>query len=293
MLLQEYGVIRLSVGAAVQVADGPQVPQRVAGRRALGMGHACGDAHGIAVVHLVDGIAHLRVAKAVLGAVLVVVDFRLGMVVGRIARPLAREADHLAQHQVGIGGVVVIEDGADDAGAGFVHGARAAELVGGVLGQVDFGWELPLVFRAQDVDFALIAQAGEGDCRGFGHMERRGRHVEAVLPVFGVAFAVPLEANFAVDQQIRLFQGLGFGEAFPLAEPQHSEVHQHVTAALCDLGIAEGVGAARSDDVGHIMPPEFQRSSPGDARPGTSSRPWPAPRSSGPRGCPRARPCPR
>ena len=77
MLLEEGG---RPVPGAVQVTDAPQIPQRVPGRCALGMGQPRLNEHRVIVVHLEHIFPHLRIGKATGGIGLVVIDLRLGVI---------------------------------------------------------------------------------------------------------------------------------------------------------------------------------------------------------------------
>jgi len=56
------------------------------------------------------------------------VNFRLGMMMRRIAGPLSRYADNLPDNQVGFRVIGVIKAGSDYAGGGLSHGSRSPEF---------------------------------------------------------------------------------------------------------------------------------------------------------------------
>ena len=240
------------------MADRPEIPERVARGGAVGMGETRGDEHGVVVLYLHHVVAELAVAESVFRIGLVVIDLRLGVMVGRIAAPLARETDDLAENEVRVGRVRIVEDRADDPGARLPHQSRAAEFVRGVGGQIELRAEGGLVVRSQQIELRFVGEAGDLHLRRLVRVEGGGRHVEAVLPVFRVFLPVPFEFHFAVDEQGGLFQR---GVLFPdvaLLHAVYAEVHEHVgvgTVHLRQPAEPEGMGTAGFDDLFfHVSP---------------------------------------
>ena len=179
-----------------------------------------------------------------------------------IAGPFAREADHLAQHQISLGRVGIIENGAHDAGAAFPHGALAPVFVRGFGGQIQMVFKQRIVVRAQNVDFAVRGQTGDFHGGGTVYVQRGGRYIEAVFPVFLMGFSVPGQANLAVYQQICLFQGPVIPIGFALPQAQQAEIHQHFPVFAVQLrhgGIPEGNLRALTNQFLHgLSPPAFR-----------------------------------
>ena len=92
----------LHPGRAVQMPDAPGVAHGIARRGGLGVEAMVDDRQAV-----VAGLVDLTVGKAraeALGMVEAVeIDLWLGMVMGRIGRPLAGIVQHLPQHHVGEG----------------------------------------------------------------------------------------------------------------------------------------------------------------------------------------------
>ena len=72
-----------------QVTDNPEVVHPVARGRDLGMVLPIADEERVVLAHLVHVLAELRVAVALWTSEAVMMDLRVGMMVGRVARPSA------------------------------------------------------------------------------------------------------------------------------------------------------------------------------------------------------------
>ena len=212
-------------------------------------------------MYLIDRIAAFGVAKAVRRVGFIVVHLRLGVMVGRVARPLARETDHLAQHEIGVRRVPVVKNRAHDARARLMHGSLAAVFVRRVAGQVEPGRERARVVRAHDVDFALVRKRRKRYRGIFIHVQRRRRHVKAVFAVLDVLLAVKGKLYLAVDEQICLFQPAIVVKRIALFHAQHAEIHQHIGVRAVHFRngrIAKGMLASGAANIAHLTPPAFR-----------------------------------
>jgi hypothetical protein len=73
------------------------------------MVEAAGDLDRVSVTNFVNVFSNLRMTVALGPCEAVMIDLRLGMMVGRIRGPAAGTIDDLARDQVGIGAGCVIE----------------------------------------------------------------------------------------------------------------------------------------------------------------------------------------
>ena len=145
-----FGEAEAGVAVAGQVADDPDVVHPIAGSRDLGMGHAVEDLDRVVAPHPVDVVPQLGVAVALGQREAVVVDLRLRVMVGRVARPPAGIVDDLAQDEVGLPPVGVVEDQPDVAQARALDESFASVLGLQLLRSEELRGESALVGRADD-----------------------------------------------------------------------------------------------------------------------------------------------
>ena len=190
------------------------------------------------------GFVDLPVGKAGAEAVGIVkaveVDLRLGVMMGRIAGPLAGVAEHLTQDHVGEGGVVIVEEGLDLP----LHGAHQLAVGAGVLGLhgfggVEDGLVVPFVDGLLDVDLA-VAAGGETDLGAPGRQQAVGLVMEAVGTPGLNGLVVPGDLHSALEKQHRAFLlFLADGEGVPFFHEQQAYVHHGTIVVLSgvDIGI--------------------------------------------------------
>lgn len=134
-------------GIARQMTDDPDNIHVITGSGHLRVHRSVGQKGEAAVLDLVDVISHTAKAKALRPVHPVVVDLRLGMLMGRIAAPLTGEGIRLSQHQIGIGRGLIVKDRGDSALTGAAADLRAGGDIADVLCSVKPGGKVPLVFR--------------------------------------------------------------------------------------------------------------------------------------------------
>src|SRR5690606_26864623 len=89
------------------------------------------DARGVERPQLDDRIVEFRMAPTLGIVETIMVDFRLGMMMGRIGRPASRQGQNLAQDEIRIGiGIVIAENGPHHPLAGTPHLPCATKFVG-------------------------------------------------------------------------------------------------------------------------------------------------------------------
>ena len=134
------------VRVARQMADDPGVIHAIARCRALCVILFIEDLHRVVVANLENGFTEFRVAIALRLRESVVIDFRLRMMMRRIAGPTALKCYDFAEYQLGISGcIAAIEYCANVSKATVIDLALASRLVCDVLRAVDACLEFPCV----------------------------------------------------------------------------------------------------------------------------------------------------
>ena len=168
------------------------------------------------------------------------VHLRLGMVVGRIGGPFPRIIQHLAQHHVGKGGVVVVKKCLDlplHTAHQFTVGARVLGL--DRLRGIHHRRVVPLVEGLLDVQLA-VPMGGQLHPRPPGGQQAVRLMAEAVGP-FGLhRLSVPPVGHLPGEQQHGNFlQRLLKNKGIPVLHHQKAHIHlgPHVVRRGVDIGV--------------------------------------------------------
>ena len=110
------------------------------------------------VAHLHDIVAEFGVTVAIGIGEAVVVDFRLIVVVRRIARPAAGIIDDFAEHEIGFRPGGAVEDQPDIAQAGVLDQPGAAVFRNDLFGEEKAGREVAVIGSSDHGEFCAGAQ---------------------------------------------------------------------------------------------------------------------------------------
>ena len=193
--------------------------------------HLVGDDRKAVVMGLVDLAVAPAGAEALRMVITVEVALRLRMMMRRIARPLARQVDHFAQHHVGVGGVVQVEAGADVALDAAHQLAVCAACPGiGIFRLVHLVREGLVIECLLDVDVAG-AVCDDLDLGALAHMQAGRIVVKRVRAVHVVGLVIPLDGALAVEyQRSQLLLGLLEGVGVAVLHHEECNVHHGVLA---------------------------------------------------------------
>ena len=158
----------------------PAAVHGIAGRGDLHMRLAAGETARAAVLDGVRFLADEAGAEGFGRGHLVIVHLRLGMGVGKIAPPPALARDHLAHHQVGVGGVGVVEYGIHVPDGGVLPQSFAGHGTDNVLLIVKLRLEHPVVGGGDIQNFA-VGYGGDAYRLTLAHVDSNGQIGEDVL----------------------------------------------------------------------------------------------------------------
>jgi hypothetical protein len=165
---------RRNVGIPLDMANNPEVPHRVPWGGDLRMVLIVRNEERVPIVQLIRLRPQRRHAEALRREEPIVVNFRLRMMVRGVARPAARQVDVFAKDEVGPGGIVLVEYGADNACARSLHRAFIAILDLALIWKVEPGREACPVDRGGDIEQGPFRECLDRDICSRGQVQNGG-----------------------------------------------------------------------------------------------------------------------
>ena len=203
---------------------------------------------------LVDVAVGETGAEAVRIVETVEIDLRLGMVMRRIGGPLAGTVQHLAQHHVGEGGVVIVEEGLDLP----LHSAHQLALGTGVLGLDGLRGvhdRLVILLIQGILHIKLtVGMSRQGDLGSSGSQQAVGLVMEAVGAVGINGLAGVFIGDLALEKQDgNLAVGAFIGVGIAVLQYQQAHVHlgAHVIGGRINVGVVARLEFLVLVEIGH------------------------------------------
>ena len=174
---------RGNIWRAVEMSDDPEVPERITRVGYVRVGQSFGNQERIVAAELIGVVAELGVRAPALGHRFIVVNFRLRMMMRRVAAPFSGEADDFADDEVGMRCVRVVERRANDSRRRFFHRSRAPIFIGSFFRRVEARRKRVFVLGRVVREFGIVAARGNPDGFAGGKAQYPGSAVKAVKEI--------------------------------------------------------------------------------------------------------------
>ena len=218
------------------MADHPAVVHGVGRCSDLGMGLAAGNGRHGPIHYFIHRIPNKASPKSLGTLITVIINLRLGVMMGRIAAPAALVIDHFAVDHVGIRRIAVVKNGAHGTLDLVFQHAFAENIVTAILGAIEYGGESPIVGGALHQHFA-IGDSFHRHLHAAADMEaiRAFLHEAAALSLLHLA--VPMEGHLALHQQNGSFLVfIAKSSLFSSLHAVNGDIHHHIVLGIAGAG---------------------------------------------------------